>query len=122
MSGDFVWDDKDFISENPSLLGSRFLRDFWRSPFGGFSGTDERGESFDRGRQFFRPLTSLSYWLDFKLWGLNSAAFHLTNILLQVINSVLLLFILLWAGSGRAPALAGAMLFSVFPLHFENVA
>lgn len=122
MSGDFLWDDKYFISENSSLLGTGFLRDFWRSPFGGFSGTDENSLRIDRGRQFYRPLTSLSYWLDFKLWGLNPAAFHLTNILIQVINSSLLLFILLRIGMSGASALAGAVLFSVFPPHFENVA
>lgn len=122
MSGDFLWDDKYFISENSNLLGTRFLQDFWRSPFGGFSGADENSLRIDRGRQFFRPLASLSYWLDFKLWGLNTAAFHLTNILLQVINSILLLLILLRVGLGRAPAFAGAVLFSVFPPHFENVA
>ncbi|MFZ2054376.1 MAG: glycosyltransferase family 39 protein [Candidatus Aminicenantales bacterium] len=122
MSGDFLWDDKYFISENPTILGSRFLDDFWRSPFGGFSGTDDNSIRIDRGRQFFRPLTSLSYWLDFKIWGLNPAAFHLTNILLQAVNSVLLLFILFRLGLGPAVAFSGALLFSVFPLHFENVA
>jgi hypothetical protein len=122
MSGDFLWDDKYFISENSNLLGPRFLQDFWRSPFGGFSGTDENSLRVDRARQFYRPLTSLSYWLDFKFWGLNAAAFHLTNILLQVVNSLLLFLILLGAGAGRGPAFAGAVLFSVFPSHFENVA
>jgi tetratricopeptide (TPR) repeat protein len=122
MSGDFLWDDKYFISENSNLLGARFLQDFWRSPFGGFSGTDDNSLRVDRGRQFYRPLTSLSYWLDFKLWGLNTAAFHLTNILLQVSNSILLLLILLRLGLGGVPAFAGALLFSVFPPHFENVA
>ena len=122
MSGDFLWDDKYFVSENSNLLGAHFLRDFWRSPFGGFSGTDENSLRIDRARQFYRPLTSLSYWLDFKLWGLNPAAFHLTNILLQVINSVLLLFLLLRLGMSGASALAAAVLFSVFPTHFENVA
>ena len=122
MSGDFLWDDKYFISENSNLLGARFLQDFWRSPFGGFSGTDENSLRVDRARQFYRPATSLSYWLDFKLWGLNAAAFHLTNILLQAINSILLLFILLRMGTGLVPAFAGAILFCVFPPHFENVA
>lgn len=122
MSGDFLWDDKYFISENANLVGAHFLQDFWRSPFGGFSGTDDNSIRIDRGRQFYRPLTSLSYWLDFKLWGLNTAAFHLTNILLQFINSILLLFILLRLGLGGVPAFAGAVLFSVFPPHFENVA
>ncbi len=122
MSGDFLWDDKYFISENPNILGFRFLHDFWRSPFGGFSGTDENSVELDRVRQFYRPVTSLSYWLDFKIWGLNPAAFHLSNILIQTANTILLLFILLRIGLGSATAFSGALLFSVFPLHFENVA
>jgi hypothetical protein len=122
MAGDFIWDDKYFVSENSNLLGAHFLRDFWRSPFGGFSGSDENSLRIDRGRQFYRPLTSLSFWLDFKLWGLNPAAFHLTNILLQAVNSVLLLIGLLRIGMAGTPALAGAVLFSVFPAHFENAA
>ncbi len=122
MSGDFLWDDKYFISENPALMGTRFLHDFWRSPFGGFSGTDETSVRLDRELQFYRPLTSLSYWLDFRIWGLNPAAFHLSNILIQTLNSVLLFFILARMGLGAAVAFSGALLFSVFPLHFENVA
>jgi len=122
MRGDFLWDDKYFISENPNIQGSNFLETFLVSPFGGFSGLDENSARMDRIMQFYRPLTSLSYWLDFKVWGLNPAAFHLTNIVLHLANSVLLFFILLSLGISVAPAFSSALLFSVFPLHFENVA
>ncbi len=122
MSGDFIWDDKYFISENPAIMGSGFLHDFWRSPFGGFSGTDENSRRLDRERQFYRPFTSLSYWLDFKIWGLNPASFHLTNIVFHTANCLLLLFLLMHIGLGPAASFMAALLFSVFPLHFENVA
>jgi tetratricopeptide (TPR) repeat protein len=122
MQGDFLWDDKYFISENPALLGSRFLRTFLTSPFGGFSGVDENSVKADQTRQFYRPLTSLSYWLDFKIWGLNAAGFHLTNILLQTINSILLFFILQNLRINLLSSFLSALLFSAFPLHFENVA
>jgi tetratricopeptide (TPR) repeat protein len=122
MQGDFLWDDKYFISENPSLLGSHFLKSFLISPFGGFSGVDENSVKADQTRQFYRPLTSLSYWLDFRIWGLNSAGFHLTNILLQTINSLLLFFVLLNLRINLTSSFLSAVLFSVFPLHFENVA
>jgi tetratricopeptide (TPR) repeat protein len=76
----------------------------------------------DRIMQFYRPLTSLADWLDFKVWGLNPAAFHLTNILLHTANSALLFLILLSLRISVVPAFSGALLFSVFPLHFENAA
>jgi tetratricopeptide (TPR) repeat protein len=122
MHGDFLWDDKYFISENANVLGTRFLRSFLFSPFGGFSGTDENSVRQDRIMQFYRPVVSLSYWLDFKIWGLNPAAFHLSNILVHLVNVALLFFILQRLSLGGLGAFFGAALFSVFPLHFENVA
>jgi tetratricopeptide (TPR) repeat protein len=121
MSGDFLWDDKYFISENPNIQGSGFLRTFLFSPFGGFSGTDEDSVRQDRSMLFYRPLVSLSYWLDFRVWGLNPAAFHLTNILIHTINVILFLYILIALSLSPRSAFLGAFLFSVYPLHFENV-
>ncbi len=63
MRGDFLWDDKYFISENPNIQSPNFLETFLVSPFGGFSGLDENSARMDRIMQFYRPLTSLSYWL-----------------------------------------------------------
>jgi tetratricopeptide (TPR) repeat protein len=122
MRGDFLWDDKYFIGENPNIQSPHFLRSFLVSPFGGFSGLDDNSAQMDRIMQFYRPLTSLSYWLDFKVWGLNPAAFHLTNILLHMANCALLFLILLSLRISLVPAFSGALLFSAFPLHFENVA
>jgi hypothetical protein len=121
MKGDFLWDDKYFISENPSIQGKGFLRAFLFSPFGGFSGTDENSRRQDRVMQFYRPLVSLSYWLDFRVWGLNPAAFHLTNILIQTANVIVLFYILIGLTSSPESAFIGAALFSVYPLHSENV-
>ncbi len=122
MRGDFLWDDKYFISDNPNIQATGFLKNFLVSPFGGFSGLDENSTRLDRIMQFYRPLTSLSYWLDFRVWGLNPAAFHLTNILLHTANTIIMLFLLLSLGIPQLPSFAGALLFSVFPMHFENVA
>ena len=121
MKGDFLWDDKYFISENPNIQGPGFLKSFLFSPFGGFSGTDENSKGQDRVMQFYRPLVSFSYRMDFALWGLNPAAFHLTNILLQTANAIILFFVLAGLSSNAFSGFLGALLFSVYPLHFENV-
>jgi len=121
MKGGFLWDDKYFISENQNILSQGFLKRFLFSPFGGAEGFDENSPRAGQSRQFYRPLTSLSYWLDFQVWGLNPAGFHLTNILLHVLNSILLFILLLRLGFGRTVSFSGALLFSIFPAHFENV-
>ena len=115
MSGDFLWDDKYFISENPNILGGGFLKGFLLSPFGGFSGTDENSKQQDRVMQFYRPLVSLSYRLDFELWGLNPAAFHLTNILIQTVNAIVFFLVLIGLSLSAESAFLGALLFSVYP-------
>jgi tetratricopeptide (TPR) repeat protein len=121
MSGDFLWDDKYFISENPNIQGDAFFRTFLSSPFGGFSGNDDNSREQDRVMQFYRPLVSLSYLVDFRTWGLNAAAFHLTNILIHTANVIVLFYILIGLALSSGAAFLGAVLFSVYPLHFENV-
>ncbi len=121
MTGDFLWDDKTLISENPNLLSPDFLKKFLFSPFGSISGLDENSVQLEKSKQFYRPLTSLSYWIDYKIWNFNPGGFHLTNIILNMIN-VFLLFLILMTISQRIPvSFWGALLFSVFPFHFENV-
>ena len=121
MKGDFLWDDKYFIVDNPHLQGPHFLKTLFTTPFGGPSGLDKASRELEKAQIFYRPLTSLSYWADFKIWGMNAAGFHLTNILLHAANSLLVLSLLLAVGAGLAPAFFGALFFSVFPVHFESV-
>jgi Flp pilus assembly protein TadD len=71
---------------------------------------------------YFRPLTALTYWLDGFLWQGNPGGFHLTNLLLHAVASILVLRVarcLLPIGPG--PLLAG-LLFAVHPVHVEAVA
>ncbi len=121
MNGEFLWDDKYFISENPMILGPQFLKNFLTTPFGGSGGLDEQSQRLGRFVPFYRPLASLSYWLDYQLWGLNPAGFHLTNIFLHFLNSLLLFLILNNIGMKPLFSFFGSLLFVVFPFHFENV-
>lgn len=71
---------------------------------------------------YFRPLTALTYWLDGLLWQGNPGGFHLTNLLLHALVSVLVLLVARRVlPAGPAPVLAG-LLFAVHPVHVEAVA
>ncbi|MBI4390253.1 MAG: tetratricopeptide repeat protein, partial [candidate division NC10 bacterium] len=71
---------------------------------------------------YYRPLTALSYWLDGLLWQGNPGGFHLTNLLLHGVVSVLILQVARrLLPVGPAPLLAG-LLFAVHPVHVEAVA
>ena len=70
----------------------------------------------------WHPLTWLSHMLDYQLFGLNSGAHHIINVLFHIANTLLLFVVLtrmtgaLWA-SGFVAAV-----FGLHPLHIESVA
>lgn len=68
------------------------------------------------------PLTWLSLMLDFQFYGFNPGGFHLTNLLLHILNSVLifLLFVHLTGALWQSSLLA--VLFAFHPLRVESVA
>ena len=54
--------------------------------------------------RFFRPLTSLSLWLDHEVWGRRAAGQHLTSLVLQGVFLTLVLW--LYRCAGLAPGIA----------------
>lgn len=70
----------------------------------------------------WHPLVWLSLMLDYKMFGLNPAGCHLTNLVFHVANTLLLFYILrLMTGALWRSALVAA-LFALHPLHVESVA
>ena len=71
----------------------------------------------------YRPVTTLSYWLNYSVFGNgpNPFGYHAVNLLLHWLNATLV-FALVRAISGRAwAALAGAAVFACHPLTVEAV-
>ena len=70
----------------------------------------------------WNPLVWLSFMIDYQLHGLKAGWFHMTNVLLHLANTLLLLFLLHRMGGGFWRSLFVAALFAVHPLHVESVA
>src|SRR2546421_725025 len=68
-------------------------------------------------RTFFfenwHPLTWLSYMLDYQLFGLNPAAFHLVNLVFHAFNTLLLFVVFKRMTGARWPSAFVAALFAV---------
>lgn len=62
---------------------------------------------------YFRPLVKLSLWFDWQLWGLHAWGFHLTNILLHLVNVWLLHRVAMRLGLGRTAARTSALVWGV---------
>jgi hypothetical protein len=80
------------------------------------------GTGFDRMGSFYRPVATLSYSLDYALWGLNPLGYHLTDIGLHVSVTVLVFLLMLNLTHGeRAMAWLAAILFATHPILVESV-
>ncbi len=69
----------------------------------------------------YRPVVTLSYFLDYAIWRLNPFGYHLTNVVLHTINCFLLYAVVLQLARMRSVALLSAILFSMHPCVTEAV-
>lgn len=71
----------------------------------------------------YRPLRTLTYAVDYAVWGLNPMGFRITNIAIHVLNCALALFVARkLTGGARIAALAATLLFALHPVQVESVA
>jgi hypothetical protein len=69
---------------------------------------------------YYRPLVFLSYALDWSLWGVDPAGFHLTSVLLHAINTMLV-FALARRVTDATVAAVAALVFALHPVSQEAV-
>jgi tetratricopeptide (TPR) repeat protein len=75
--------------------------------------------TYDAGN--WHPVTWLSHALDFELYDLNPAGHHQTSLLLQVLNALLLFWVLQRATGFAGRSFMVAALFAVHPINVESV-
>ncbi|MGI9229296.1 MAG: glycosyltransferase family 39 protein, partial [Gammaproteobacteria bacterium] len=103
----FVWDDKVFLEAAPvqTLSG---LMEIWFNP-----------GSIQLEAHYW-PMVFSSFWLEHRLWGYNPVGFHISNVLLHGIITLLLWRLLLQLTVPGAWLIAA--LFALHPAHVEAVA
>jgi len=127
LRNEFVWDDVSSVQFNKHITGPSYIPQIFKSDF------HHVGRS--QGN-FYRPVLTLSFMLDYKLWGQGAAGretanqvvtdgaapgFHFTNMAMHI-GVALLVFFLVKAVSERPnAALATALLFVAHPIHTQAV-
>lgn len=107
----FVFDDQGLVLENPAVWADSFWEPF-RSRY--WPNSESAG--------LYRPVTTVSFWLDGRLWDRDPRGFIATNLLLHAAVSVLLLACLrVLFPRRRGATLATGLLYAVHPLHSEAV-
>jgi len=104
LHGDYLWDDGVMLTENRLVQKSDGLKDIW----------------FSTKPHDYLPITLTSFWLEWRLWKLNSTGYHATNVALHALGAILLWRVL------RRLKIPGAWLaaavFAVHPVCVPSVA
>ncbi len=69
----------------------------------------------------YRPIRDLTHALDFAVWGENAAGFHLTNIIIHVANTLLVLVLVRRFTGELLPGVLAAIIFAVHPIQTDAV-
>ena len=105
--GGLIWDD--FIwSQSRAVLEWSGLSTIWSWP-----------SRIEREVHYW-PLTYTTIWLEHKIWGLAPAGYHVVNVLLHLLNSLLVWRLLLRLAVPGA--WVAAAVFAAHPTHVESVA
>ncbi|MDH3976476.1 MAG: tetratricopeptide repeat protein [Deltaproteobacteria bacterium] len=99
--GEFTYDDYPLIINNKSIRYFH-LTDIWTIGL--------------------RPLRTLTFMADYRLFGLDPRGYHVHSILWHAASVLLLYILFLRLTADRGLSFLGAMLFAVHPVHVEAVA
>jgi tetratricopeptide (TPR) repeat protein len=103
LSGDFLVDD-ELLTQNLVVKASDGLVRIWCTT-----------EPMD-----YWPVTNSMFWIEWRLWGTNPTGYHVVNLILHVVDSLLV-----WAVLRQLSipgAFLAALLFTVHPVNVESVA
>ncbi|KAM3869869.1 protein O-mannosyl-transferase TMTC3 [Diretmus argenteus] len=114
LSCGFVFDDVSAILDNKDLrpstpLSNLFRNDFWGTPM-----------AEERSHKSYRPLTVLTFRLNYVFSELSAASYHLLNVVLHAVVCVLFLRVCRLF-LDKTSSLVAALLFAVHPIHTEAV-
>ena len=88
----------------------------------GFNLESVRWSFTTRYFDLWHPLVWLSFMLDYKLYGLNAGGYHLTNLILHILSTLLLFWLFERMTKEIWKSAFVAALFALHPLHVESVA
>ncbi|NXN13313.1 TMTC3 protein, partial [Indicator maculatus] len=110
----FVFDDVSAILENKDLhpstpLKNLFQNDFWGTPM-----------SEERSHKSYRPLTVLTFRLNYLFSELNAVSYHFLNLVFHGVVCIVFLKVCKLFLDNRSSVIA-SLLFAVHPIHTEAV-
>jgi len=113
LDGKFILDDSHNVEDNPLIRSWSNLPKVFNINI-----RMDTGEK----RRFYRPLQSVTYMIDYSLWGLNVRGYHVVNVLLHILVVLAIYWLINILFRDKLLSLLTSILFIVHPIHTETVA
>ncbi|MCY2930175.1 MAG: tetratricopeptide repeat protein [Planctomycetota bacterium] len=110
VHGEYLWDDSNYVCLSPATPVGQLIH----------ARNGLKGIWLSRRAQDYWPLTNSAFWVQWRLWGMDPAGYHLANILLHALGAVMV-----WRVLERLKvpwAWLGAALFAIHPVAVASVA
>lgn len=104
FKGAFLFDDQALIIDNPFIKSFSYLKDIFTTHLFYGSGIYSN---------FYRPIQSLSFMLDYHLWHLNPFGYHIGNLFIHILNAVCVYFLIYVISKKQLAAFISSILFCV---------
>lgn len=117
FSGEFILDDHPLVNGNPYITEAQSLLSYF-SQEDGVSTYEGTGEGHSG---YYRPLINVSYFIDYKMFGMKPGGFRAVNLVFHAMTSLILFMVMARFTRGVVP-LATTLLFGLHPANTEAVA
>lgn len=112
LASDFTYDDKAIVRDNPRLRAPAAITAIFTTPY--FGGPRGQGTGY-------RPILLLSFAVQWWLHGASAVGFHVVNLALHVLVTLLLARAFARLEVPAAVAFGASLVFAVHPIHVEAV-
>ncbi|KAB2832043.1 MAG: hypothetical protein F9K48_11225, partial [Candidatus Brocadia sp.] len=109
-NGNFLREDFKIIVENSFIKEWQYLPQVFTKNYFSIS-----------GEMSYRPLVTISYFIDYAIWHLNPFGFHMTNIVFHVMNTLLFYLLLRAVLSNNKIIFLSILFFVTHPVLVETV-
>jgi len=114
LNGEFIWDDAHLVKDNLYIRNWSNIPKF-------FTQSMAKGADAPTMYSFYRPLQMFTYTLDYSLWKLNVKGYHLTNVILHILASLMLFWLINILYGNHILSFITTILFVSHPIHSEAV-
>lgn len=107
-----TWDDHGYVTENPDI----------RTLHGDSVGYTIKNTFSSYVLGNYHPITMLSYCFEYAKYKLNPKPYHVTNLVIHILNTLLVVWFIWLLTQQQWVAFITALLFAIHPMHVESVA